>query len=161
MLLCTSLPCCTGQLLPISALVPLCPSGHIVPRALLGHAPHCQDELLSPSRAPSPPAWQQTVPRHHCCARKDDFSYLRYDPSRSQPQLLLTPQRPCASPVVGGCNQQRQTHRLKTLDHGHLLPTGCFYLHIPNFLTDEDSLASTRVGSSVLQRGAEVGDHRE
>lgn len=97
--------------LPGSALVPLSLPRHIHPRALLALAPALDKSCWDPSTAPSPPARQQTVPRAPllCRGTGKDGSSSAGDGS-SQPQLPLSPQPPCASPVaVRGCNQQRKT----------------------------------------------------
>lgn len=114
LLVCSSAPPCPTALPEAPAQLRSCPSvsssAH-PPQSLVSPCSSSGQELLGPSTAPSPPARQQTVPRAPllCRGTGKDGSSSAGDGS-SQPQLPLSPQPPCASPVaVRGCNQQRKT----------------------------------------------------
>ena len=105
-----------------------------------------RQELLGPSRAPSPAAWKQTVPKAPLVSPGAGEGWLLICRRWLLRAPVPAPAHPSTSLCItsSGRLQPAKADSLaeNILDHGHLLPTGPFFLHNPNFLTDEGSLAS-------------------
>lgn len=144
-LLCTSLPCCTTSS-PCTNCS--CPSVSSWARPALTLVSSCstqlRQELLGPSRAPSPPAWQQTLPKAQVLSPGAGEGWIL----TCRGWLLQAPAPAPARPSTSLCiTSSRRLQPTKAdllaenfLDHGCLLPTGVFSLHNLNFLADEGSL---------------------
>lgn len=127
------------QPLPSSALVPLSPPGHDLPRAPIAPAPHSRDKSCRahPELLPHQHG-SKLSPRDRCCRRVRGRTLSSLQ-GTAPPSPSPSSGSPSLCPTSTGRLQPAKADSLaeNILDHGRLLPTGHFfpYLRNPNFLT--------------------------
>lgn len=163
LLACSSAPPCPDALPEAPAQLhsrPSVSSSALPPQSLVSSCSSSGQELLGASRAPSPPAWQQTVLKALLLCQgtgTDGFHRQGTAPPSPCSPLNLPEEH---QQWWEAANSKGRPVDWDILDPRHLLPMGHLFSRQSRFSHRQRvSLTSPWAGSSVLQWEAEVGDH--